>query len=148
METVFRLNPHWTIKSFSLSPRRTLELGSLLDVQLEDYAKSTQHSLQATCTAFDRDSGWVLEYSGGSKLSTTLFIGDSNGSSRITLEETYSAEESDNIPWHQQQLEFWLRSIVAYLVLQSRKGPRASLTDGSCANSGYPQARPRATYPY
>lgn len=128
METVFRLNPHWTIKSFSLSSGSRLELGSRLAVELEDYAKNTKYSLKATCTEFDQNSGWVLEYSDGKKLSTSLFIGDSNESSRITLEEIYVDEESENILWHQQQLEFWLRSIAAYLVLLSRKGPRASLT--------------------
>jgi hypothetical protein len=128
IETIFRLNPHWTIKDFALSSGKRLEQGGKLAVELEDYAKNTKHSFNATCTVCEPDTTMVLEYSGGRKLSTTLFVGGLNGSSRITLEETYEEDESENLEWHQQKLEFWLRSIVAYLMLLSRTGPRASVT--------------------
>ena len=128
VETMFRLNPHLTVNRFSLSSGSKMEPGSEISVDFDDYVTEAQYSLKATCNEYRPDSGWILEYSSGNKLTTALFVVNLNGSSRITLEETYKDEESENFDWHQQQLDYWLRSIEAYLILISRKGPRASLS--------------------
>lgn len=129
IERVFRLNPHWTVERFVISPGPRLQAGSRIEAEIEDYATGEVYRLDGECTCFEPPRTMVLEYGDSPKRGTKFFVGEVDGGSRITVEETYGEEEEDDrLQWHRQQLEFWVRSIVAYLRLQARPGIRAAIT--------------------
>ncbi len=129
LERVFRLNPHWTVQRFVVSPGPRLQSGSRIDAEIEDYATGEVYRLDGECTGFEPPKTLILEYGDSPKRRTKFFIGEVDGGSRITVEETYGDEEDeDRLQWHRQQLEFWVRSIIAYLRLLVRPGVKAGIT--------------------
>ncbi|MEW6348770.1 MAG: hypothetical protein AB1646_06880 [Thermodesulfobacteriota bacterium] len=128
IERVFRLNPHWTIRNWSASPSDRLAQGSVVAVDIEDYATSENLSIRATCRICEPPSRLELAYEGSRKLSTVFLVSEVHGGSRLTVEETYSDEEDPaNFTWHKDQLEFWVRSLSAYLRLLGTRGWKAWL---------------------
>ncbi len=129
IEKVFRLNPHWTVQRFAVSPVRKLQPGSVIEAELVDYATSETYRLRGTCTSFEAPKRLTLEYRESSKRETKFCVSEADTGSRITVEEVYGDEENEKrLQWHRNQLDFWLRSIIAYLKLQAAAGIKARVT--------------------
>lgn len=129
IEKVFRLNPHWIIRRFEVSSGGELRLDSTIDAEFEDYSTGDVYRLEGRCTLFEQARMFVLEYAGSPKIRTKVFVAEADAGSRITIEETYGDEEDDDrLQWHRRQLEFWVRSVIAYLRLLATPGLRAGVT--------------------
>lgn len=125
---VFGLNPHWTVRYCSVSPDAHINAGSVIFIEFEDYATSEIWSLKGTCRISEPSRQLELVFEGSHKLSTAFLVSESLAGSRFTVEETYSDDEDpDKFEWYKEQLDFWVRSLAAYLRLREDKGWKARL---------------------
>ena len=125
---VFRLNPHWTVRYCSVSPDTNITEGSVTSIEFEDYATSEIWSLKGACKVCESPRQLELVFEGSHKLSTVFLVSESQSGSRVTVEETYSDDQDpEKFGWYKEQLDFWVRSLTAYLKLLATKGWKARL---------------------
>jgi len=111
-----------------VSPDAHITAGSVTSIEFEDYATSEIWSLRGTCHVCEPPRQLELVFEGSHKLSTAFLVSESQAGSRFTVEETYSDDEDpDKFGWYKEQLDFWVRSLAAYLKLRGAKGWRARL---------------------